>query len=161
MKYQIIISIKSQNLFLLFDDRIKFTYKISSAKAGIGQLKGSYKTPLGHHTIRAKIGENNPIYSVYEGRRPTGDIWTKNLNEQLSKDDWILTRIIWLSGKEIGFNRLGDFDSMQRFIYIHGTNEEELLGSPASHGCIRMSNNDILTLYQYVEVGTDVFINAE
>ncbi len=161
MKYQIIISIKSQNLFLLIDDRIKFTYKISSAKAGIGQLKGSYKTPLGHHTIRAKIGENNPIYSVYEGRRPTGDIWTKNLNEQLSKDDWILTRIIWLSGKEIGFNRLGDFDSMQRFIYIHGTNEEELLGSPASHGCIRMSNNDILTLYQYVEVGTDVFINAE
>ena len=94
MKYQIIISIKSQNLFLLFDDRIKFTYKISSAKAGIGQLKGSNKTPLGHHTIRAKIGENNPIYSVYEGRRPTGDIWTKNLNEQLSKDDWILTRII-------------------------------------------------------------------
>lgn len=161
MKYQIIISIKSQNLFLLIDDRIKFTYKISSAKAGIGQLKGSYKTPLGHHTIRAKIGENNPIYSVYEGRRPTGDIWTKNLNEQISKDDWILTRIIWLSGKEIGFNRLGDFDSMQRFIYIHGTNEEELLGSPASHGCIRMSNNDILTLYQYVEVGTDVFINAE
>ena len=161
MKYQIIISIKSQNLFLLIDDRIKFTYKISSAKAGIGQLKGSNKTPLGHHTIRAKIGENNPIYSVYEGRRPTGDIWTKNLNEQLSKDDWILTRIIWLSGKEIGFNRLGDFDSMQRFIYIHGTNEEELLGSPASHGCIRMSNNDILTLYQYVEVGTDVFINAE
>ena len=161
MKYKIIISIKLQNLFLLIDDRIKFTYKISSAKAGIGQLKGSYKTPLGHHTIRAKIGENNPIYSVYEGRRPTGDIWTKNLNEQLSKDDWILTRIIWLSGKEIGFNRLGDFDSMQRFIYIHGTNEEELLGSPASHGCIRMSNNDILTLYQYVEVGTDVFINAE
>ena len=161
MKYKIIISIKLQNLFWLIDDRIKFTYKISSAKAGTGQLKGSYKTPLGHHIIRAKIGENNSIYSVYEGRRPTGDIWTKNLNEQISKDDWILTRIIWLSGKEIGFNRLGDFDSMQRFIYIHGTNEEELLGSPASHGCIRMSNNDILTLYQYVEVGTDVFINAE
>ena len=161
MKYQIIISIKSQNLLLLFNNKVKFTYKISSAKAGIGQLKGSYKTPLGHHVIRAKIGDNNPIYSVYEGRRVTGDIWSKRLNDQLPKDDWILTRILWLSGKEIGFNRLGKFDSMQRFIYIHGTNEEELLGAPASHGCIRMSNHDVLSLYKYVEVGADVFINAE
>tara|TARA_B100000780_G_C21034921_1_gene415046 strand:- start:11 stop:496 length:486 start_codon:yes stop_codon:yes gene_type:complete len=161
MKYQIIISIKSQKLFLLINNKIKFTYNISSAKAGIGQLKGSYKTPLGHHVIRAVIGENNPVYSVYEGRRPTGDIWSKRLNEELPKDDWILTRILWLSGKEIGFNRLGNFDSMQRFIYIHGTNEEEFLGSPSSHGCIRMSNQDILSLYHFVEVGTDVFINAE
>jgi len=161
MKYQITISIKSQNLFLIISNKIKFTYKISSAKAGIGQLKGSCKTPLGHHVIRAKIGENNPIYSVYEGRRPTGDIWNKRLNEQVTKDDWILTRILWLSGKEIGFNRLGNFDSMQRFIYIHGTNEEELLGYPASHGCIRMSNHDILSLYQYIDVGADVFINAK
>ncbi|MDC0423128.1 L,D-transpeptidase [Methylophilaceae bacterium] len=161
MKYQIIISIKSQNLLLLINNKIKFTYKISTAKAGIGQIKGSYKTPLGHHIVRAKIGENNPIYSVYEGRRPTGDIWNKSLDEKILKDDWILTRILWLSGKEIGLNRLGKFDSMQRFIYIHGTNEENLLGSPASHGCIRMANQDILALFKYIEVGTDVFINAK
>ena len=161
MKYQIIISIKSQNLLLLINNKIKFAYKISTAKAGIGQIKGSYKTPLGHHIVRAKIGDNNPIYSVYEGRRPTGDIWNKSLNEQVLKDDWILTRILWLSGKEIGLNRLGMVDSMQRFIYIHGTNEENLLGSPASHGCIRMSNNDVIELFNLTPIGTIVDINEE
>ena len=96
MKYQIIISIKSQNLLLLFNNKVKFTYKISSAKAGIGQLKGSYKTPLGHHVIRAKIGDNNPDIFSLRRKEVTGDIWSKRLNDQLPKGYYL--RILWLSG---------------------------------------------------------------
>ncbi len=161
MKYKILISIKAQSLELLDDEQIKHTYRISSAKAGIGQLKGSYQTPLGHHVIRAKIGGDSPIFSVFKGRRATGKIWDLQMDKDYPNDDWILSRILWLSGKDIGHNRLGKVDSMQRFIYIHGTNEESLIGEPASHGCIRMANKDVISLFNLVDIGTEVFINEE
>ena len=161
MKYQIIISIRYQNLLLVSSQKVHYTYKISSSMAGSGQLKGSYQTPLSHHIVRAKIGDNAPIFTVFKARRATGKAWSPKLNDEYPNEDFILSRILWLSGKEKGLNRLGNFDSMQRFIYIHGTNEENFLGSPASHGCIRMANQDVISLYNLVDVGTDVFINEE
>ena len=124
----------------------------------MGQEKNSNKTPLGKHIIRAMIGGNLPIYSVIQGRRFTNQIWTNELKDTLATNDWILSRVIWLSGKEIGKNRLGNVDTMQRYIYIHGTNEEHLLGTPSSHGCIRMSNKDVIELFDLVSVGDIVEI---
>jgi lipoprotein-anchoring transpeptidase ErfK/SrfK len=98
---------------------------------------------------------------VFHGRRPLEYLWSTEVEKKQPETDWILTRILWLSGMEVGFNRLGKVDTMQRYIYIHGTNEENLLGTPSSHGCIRMSNDDVIHLYNEVEVGTKVFINEK
>ena len=110
--------------------------------------------------IRAKIGKGAPVNTVFNGRRPTGELWTPKLAEQLPGRDWILTRILWLSGCEPGFNRLGNVDTMQRYIYIHGTPDIEPMGKPGSDGCIRMRNADVLELFDLVPVGTPVLINA-
>lgn len=133
-------------------------YSISSAKNGAGQASGSGCTPLGHHIIRAKIGSGMPANSVYRGRRFTGEFYTSELAERYPERDWILTRILWLSGKELGYNRLGDVDSMQRYIYIHGTPDSEPMGIPLSHGCIRMRNSDMVELFELTLVGMDVYI---
>lgn len=135
------------------------TYAISSAKNGIGQTSGSGCTPLGHHQIRAKIGQGAPLNSVFIGRRLTGEIYSSQLAGQFPQRDWILTRILWLSGKEKGINRLGNVDSMRRYIYIHGTPDSEPMGVPLSHGCIRMRNIDVLELFEMVPLGTNVFIS--
>ena len=116
--------------------------------------KDSEKTPCGLHTVRAKIGAGAPEGAVFAGRRPTGEICTPELYRGDPERDWILTRILWLSGLEPGRNRLGNVDSMQRYIYIHGTPEDFALGTPASHGCVRMSNADVIELFDEVEVGT-------
>jgi len=100
-----------------------------------------------------------PIYSQFVGRRPTGKIWNPSMSLSNPKEDWILTRIIWLSGLEVGFNRLGNQDSMQRFIYIHGTDEEINLGKPTSHGCIRMNNQDVIELFNQIQIGDHVLIS--
>ncbi len=154
------ISISEQSLKLLNDqDKVTAIYPISTALKGAGEQKNSYCTPRGRHIIRAKIGKNTPVNSVFRGRRPTGEIWTPELGAQHPGRDWILTRILWLSGCEPGFNRLGNVDSMQRYIYIHGTPDIEPMGQPGSHGCVRMRNSDVMALFDLVPVGTPVVIN--
>lgn len=129
------------------------------SRKGTGQNKGSFCTPLGQHIVRAKIGQGAPLYAQFAARRLTGKIWHPSMSANNTKEDWILTRILWLSGLEIGFNRLGNQDTMQRFIYIHGTNDLSRLGKPVSHGCIRMDNQDIIDLFEEINIGDHVLIN--
>ena len=154
------ISVKEQKLHVYCDDneRVK-SFVISTALKGVGQNKGSFCTPLGQHIVRAKIGDGAPIFSEFVARRLTGKIWRPTISVSDSKEDWILTRILWLSGLEVGFNRLGNQDTMQRFIYIHGTNDLDNLGKPSSHGCIRMDNYDIIDLFDQIKVGDHVLIS--
>ena len=135
-------------------------YPVSSAANGVGECGGSGCTPRGKHLIRAKIGAGQPPDTVFVGRRPTGEIYTPELDMQYPGRDWILTRILWLSGCEPGFNRLGVNDTMRRYIYIHGTPDRVQLGAPGSHGCIRMRNADLLELFDLVRPGTPVQIIA-
>jgi len=121
-------------------------------------MTGSYCTPLGAHIIRAKIGAGLPENTVFVGRRPTGELYTPELSAQFPNRDWILTRILWLSGCEVGFNRLGDVDTMRRYIYIHGSPDSVHMGQPGSIGCIRMRNADIVELFDLVPAGTPVNI---
>jgi lipoprotein-anchoring transpeptidase ErfK/SrfK len=153
------IKINTQILDLINDQgEVVCSYTISSARNGTGQMKGSYCTPLGAHIIRAKIGAGLPENTVFVGRRPTGELYTPELSEQFPKRDWILTRILWLSGCEVGFNRLGDVDTMRRYIYIHGSPDSVHMGEPGSIGCIRMRNADIVELFDLVPAGTPVNI---
>lgn len=154
------ITIATQQLDLLDDDgRIVRQYRISSAKNGTGQENGSFCTPLGKHIIRAKIGAGQPVNTVFIKRRPTGEIYTPELAQQFPKRDWILTRILWLCGRESGFNRFGSVDTMRRYIYIHGTPDSVEMGKPGSIGCIRMRNNELLELFDWVDAGTQVNIH--
>lgn len=156
------ISIKNQTL-TLFDDfgGVKKTYSVSTAANGPGNQKNSCQTPLGQHIIRAKIGAGAAANTVFRGRRPTGEICTPDLMAQFPDRDWILTRIMWLSGKEVGFNRLGNVDTMQRYVYIHGTPDSTEMGKTGSHGCIRMLNADVIELFDLVESGTPVLIHED
>lgn len=153
------ISISHQTL-TLFDNfgGVKAKYSISTAANGVGCEKDSGCTPLGEHIVRAKIGAGAPLNTVFVGRRPTGEILSAELAAQYPQRDWILTRILWLSGTEVGKNRLGNVDSMQRYIYIHGTPDTEPMGQPCSHGCVRMRNQDVIELFDLVDVGTPVVI---
>ncbi|WP_420553854.1 L,D-transpeptidase family protein [Neptuniibacter marinus] len=155
---QLVISIANQQLSLVDGEQTLAIYSISTALNGVGELKNSGCTPRGKHYIRAKIGSGLPINAVFVGRRFTGEIYSSNLAAKFPKRDWILTRILWLSGCEHGFNRLGDRDSMQRYIYIHGTPDSEPMGIARSHGCIRMRNSDMLELFERVSYGAPVFI---
>ena len=161
MSILINVSIKLQQLTLVEHTKVIKSYSVSTALKGIGQTKNSFQTPIGLHYIRAKIGKGLPALSIFEGRRPTGRIWNKEDAESHPNHDWILSRILWLSGKKYGVNRLGTVDTMQRYIYIHGTHDESGLGKPLSHGCIRMSNNDVIELFDLVSAGTIVHINEE
>lgn len=153
------ISIKKQTLTLCdTHNNVLAKYSISTAANGIGCEKNSGSTPLGAHIIRAKIGASAQPNAVFVGRRLTGEICTPELMAQFPERDWILTRILWLSGTEIGKNRLGSVDSMQRYIYIHGTPDSEPMGEPRSHGCVRMRNADVMALFEQVKVGTRVVI---
>ena len=161
MIVKINISIATQQLDLLDEQRqIIRQYSISSAKNGTGQENGSFCTPLGKHIIRARIGAGQAINTVFIKRRPTGEIYSPELGQQYPKRDWILTRILWLSGCERGFNRLGSVDTMRRYIYIHGSPDSVEMGKPGSIGCIRMRNRDLLELFGLVRAGTQVEINA-
>ena len=136
------------------------SYPVSTAANGAGELNGSHCTPRGKHVVRAKIGAGQPENTMFVRRRPTGEIYTPELGAQFPERDWILTRILWLSGCEPGFNRLGENDTMRRYIYIHGTPDSAQLGTPASHGCIRMRNADLIELFDLVSAGTPVEIIA-
>jgi lipoprotein-anchoring transpeptidase ErfK/SrfK len=133
-------------------------YAVSTAAKGAGEVSGSYCTPRGKHVIRARIGAGCPENTVFVRRRPTGEIYTPELGAQFPGRDWILTRILWLSGCEPGFNRLGENDTMRRYIYIHGTPDAVQLGLPDSHGCIRMRNADLIELFDLIPAGTAVEI---
>jgi lipoprotein-anchoring transpeptidase ErfK/SrfK len=161
MTISINVSINKQQLTIIKNSKVIKSYPISTALKGIGQNKNSFQTPIGLHYIRAKIGKGLPVLSIFEGRRPTGKIWNKDDAKLDPNHDWILSRILWLSGRELGVNRLGSSDTMQRYIYIHGTPNESQLGKPLSHGCIRMSNNDVIELFDLVSAGTIVHINEE
>ncbi len=136
------------------------TYLVSTAKKGPGQVINSNCTPLGYHIIRAKVGDGQPTNTVFRGRRPTGEIYQFGMQQAEPGRDWILTRILWLSGLEIGHNRLGNVDTMRRYIYIHGCPDEVELGQPGSRGCIRMSNADVVDLFDSTPIGTPVLIHA-
>ncbi len=136
------------------------TYSVSTAKKGVGERNGSLCTPRGRHIIRAKIGAGQPLNAVFVRRRPTGEIWTPELNAMYPGRDWMLTRILWLSGCEVGKNRLGDVDTMRRFIYIHGSPETAEMGKPGSIGCVRMRNRDIVELFDLVPPYTAVEIRG-
>lgn len=153
------ISIPAQTLTLFGDDGEPLRrYDVSTAANGVGCIKNSGCTPLGAHIIRAKIGDGAAENTVFVGRRPTGEIFSPELKLQFPERDWILTRILWLSGTEPGKNRLGNVDTMQRYVYIHGTPDETVMGSPGSHGCVRMRNSELIELFDLVPVGTTVNI---
>lgn len=156
------ISVQQQTL-TLFDNfgGVKAVYGVSTAANGVGCEKNSGCTPLGNHIVRAKIGADSPLNTVFVGRRATGEICTPQLIAEFPARDWILTRILWLSGTELGKNRLGNVDTMQRYIYIHGTPDSVEMGKIGSHGCIRMRNADITTLFDLVEAGTTVLIHND
>jgi len=153
------ISIPDQQLELLDDsENVLRRYPVSTAANGPGEIAGSYQTPRGQHLVRAKIGGDQPVNAVFRSRRPTGEIYTPELGETQPERDWILSRILWLSGAEPGFNRLGECDTMRRYIYIHGTPDETFEQAPSSHGCIRMRNADLVELFDVVPTYTPVEI---
>jgi len=153
------IQISTQQLELLNDaGELLHRYPVSTAAKGAGEESGSFCTPRGRHIIRAKIGKGQQENTVFVSRRPTGEIYTMELGAKFPERDWILTRILWLSGCEPGFNRLGKKDTMRRYIYIHGTPDLVKLGIPGSHGCVRMRNTDLIELFDLVPTGTVVEI---
>ncbi len=156
---KIVVHTATQQLELRDDDGgLINRFPVSTAKNGMGEAWGSFCTPRGKHIIRAKIGAGLPENTVFVQRRPSGEIYTSELAAQFPQRDWILTRILWLSGCEVGFNRLGKNDTMRRYIYIHGTPDSMPTGIPDSHGCIRMRNTDLIELFDVVPVKTTVEI---
>ncbi|WP_131111101.1 L,D-transpeptidase [Sulfuricystis thermophila] len=155
------ISLPAQTLELFAaNGELLRRYSVSTAGKGAGEQRGSFCTPRGKHIIRAKIGAGAPANTVFVRRRPTGELWTPELAAAHPGRDWILTRILWLSGCEPGKNRLGEVDTMRRYIYIHGSPDTVAMGVPASHGCIRMRNADIIELFELVPPYTVVEIIA-
>ncbi len=151
----ILIDLEKQEL--VFGGR---TYSVSTAKRGPGEKNGSLCTPRGRHIVRARIGAGQPLGAVFVRRRPTGEVWTPELHAQYPGRDWILTRILWLSGCEPGRNRLGEVDTMRRYIYLHGAPDTAEMGKPGSIGCVRMRNRDIAELFERVAPYTPVDIRA-
>lgn len=149
-----------QELELREGDRVLAWFSVSTAANGVGEEEGSECTPRGLHEIRDKIGAGAPAGAVFSAREPTGEIFSRALGEENPDRDWILTRILWLSGLEDGRNRGGRVDSHARYIYIHGTPDEEPMGEPRSHGCIRMRNADVIALFDEVDEGTRVVIDG-
>ncbi|MBN8495363.1 L,D-transpeptidase [Accumulibacter sp.] len=159
---QIRISIGRQTLTLLDGaGEVLRVYSVSTAAKGPGELSGSHCTPRGRHLVRARIGTGQPENTVFVARRPTGEIYSRQLGEQFPRRDWILTRILWLSGCEAGRNRLGEVDTMRRYVYIHGSPDSTPMGRPGSIGCIRMHNADIIELFDLVAPYTPVDITED
>lgn len=161
--YRIDIDTRLQRLYLWEPypdgDMLIREYPVSTARNGLGEQCGSYCTPRGRHRVAERIGAGQPLHAVFKARVPTGEIWSHDLEASEPDRDWILTRILWLDGMEEGRNKGGQQDTHDRYIYIHGTNEEHLIGTPVSHGCIRMRNADVADLFDLVEEGTEVLIS--
>lgn len=153
------VCLAEQRLRLLDDQgNVVKGYSVSTARNGAGERNGSECTPRGRHVVRARIGAGCPVNTVFKGRRPTGEIYSAALRRRYPERDWILTRILWLSGLEPGFNRLGEVDTMRRFIYIHGAPDDDPMGVPGSHGCVKMRNVDVIELFERVPAGTPLTI---
>ncbi|HEU4618443.1 MAG TPA: L,D-transpeptidase [Gammaproteobacteria bacterium] len=159
MSAKIRVDLAAQSLELEEASGRRRVFAVSTSKYGAGELRNSHRTPRGRHVVRAKIGAGAPLGAVFRGRRPTGEIYSDALAAAEPGRDWILTRILWLSGTERGRNRLGKVDTMRRYIYIHGAPDSEPMGVPGSIGCIRMRNAEIAELFDLVPVGTVVEIH--
>lgn len=153
------VDLNKQQLFLLQEDRIITCYSVSTAKNGIGQINGSECTPAGMHIVRAKIGINAKENAVFIARRESGEVFNEDLKHSHPSRDWILTRILWLSGLETGLNRGGEVDTMRRYIYIHGSPDSDSFSNPSSHGCVKMRNKDIIELFDRIDAGIRVYIH--
>ncbi|MGM0536752.1 MAG: L,D-transpeptidase family protein [Pseudomonadota bacterium] len=149
----------AQRLVVWRGREVDWQCAVSTAANGTGEEEGSGATPLGWHTVRAAIGAGNPAGSVYRGRRPTGEVYSEALAAEHPGRDWILTRILWLSGLEPGRNRGGKVDSQRRYIYLHGTPPSEPMGVARSHGCIRLRDEDLLALFEIAVPGTPVWLH--
>ncbi|MGB1109913.1 MAG: L,D-transpeptidase family protein [Gammaproteobacteria bacterium] len=154
----LLVDVSLQRLTVRDGEQVLAEYPVSTAANGLGEKEGSECTPKGLHCIAEKIGDGEPEGAVFVGRQPTGEVYSSDLAEEHPDRDWILSRILWLSGQEVGINRLGHVDSLHRYIYIHGTPDSEPMGEPRSHGCIRMRNSDVIELFDKVDVGTKVMI---
>lgn len=151
---------KEQKLLAYADNHLVKCFSIATSKFDFGEERDSYKTPCGWHEVKEKIGADCPLNTVFVGRKPTGEIYNLELQLQFPQRDWILTRILRLSGLEVGKNLSGNVDSFARYIYIHGTPDNVVLGVPSSHGCIRMRNCDVIELFDLVSIGTKILIEA-
>jgi len=154
----IVIDVKQQRLDLYEQDKCLQSWPISTSSRGCGNEKDSLKTPLGAHRIAKKIGADKPANTIFKAREDTGCTATIIHQARSSGEDQITSRILWLKGIETGKNLDGDVDTQLRYIYIHGTPEEGLIGQPVSHGCIRMRNDDVITLFDQIEAETLVYI---
>lgn len=152
------VSVKYQRLYLIVNDSTIRKYSISTAKKGIGCKANSNKTPSGLHTIKRKIGEDVPFGGILESRMYTGKVAKILTEKKNASRDYVTTRIMWLQGEEPGLNKGRNMDSYNRYIYIHGTPEEGFIGEPASHGCVRMKNKDVIELFSLVDEGTPILI---
>ena len=152
------VEVASQSLRLLRQDKVLQEYPVSTATLGVGCEQDSYKTPYGAHSIAACIGGGQRIAEIFVGRRAIGKTATIEQQAVATGEDLILSRILWLKGLQGNINQGAGVDSYERYIYIHGTQEEGLLGQPASHGCVRMANQDVIDLFEPVMVGTFVYI---
>lgn len=155
------ISLSTQRLTGLCAGKVLCEFPVSTALNGPGEENGTGCTPRGRHRVRARIGAGQPSGAVFIGRRPTGEIWTPELDAQHPQRDWILSRILWLCGEEPGFNRGGNCDTQRRYIYIHGTADNQPMGTPLSHGCIRMRNCDVLELFDLTPAGCQVTMTEQ
>lgn len=160
MTAEIHIHLPQQALHVVNAGVVLSRYAISTGLNGVGEVNGSGCTPRGLHRVRAKVGEGCVPGTVFVGRRPTGEVCSPALVAQYPGRDWILTRILWLTGCEPGINRGGVVDTLRRYIYIHGCPDGIPMGVPASHGCVRMTNADVIDLFDQVVVGTRVHIEA-
>ncbi len=156
----ILISIAEQRLQLREGEQVLLDVPVSTATNGPGERNGSECTPRGWHQVRARIGTDAALNTVFIGRRPCGEIFSPDLREQYPQRDWILSRILWLSGLQRGFNRMGNVDTQRRYIYIHGCPDGDVPGEPGSHGCVKMRNRDVVALFAQVSVGTRVWITS-
>jgi lipoprotein-anchoring transpeptidase ErfK/SrfK len=158
VRIRINVYLLEQRLTLSEGQKIVLETSVSLAKNGFGEQIGSECTPRGWHQIRAKIGAGCPVNTIFKRRRPTGEIYTPELGRTYPDRDWILTRILWLSGLEPGKNRFGNVDTMRRYIYIHGAPDEVPMGTPGSRGCIRMHNEPLLELFERAKLGTQILL---
>lgn len=155
---EILIDLAAQTLTLPQHQKC---YLISSGKNGIGEQENSGKTPRGWHKIARKFGQGVAENTVFIARQATGEIYNAALAEKYPERDWILSRILWLSGLEKNINQGADCDTFQRYIYIHGTPDTEPMGIAQSHGCIRMRNQDVIELFELIDQEALVFISAQ
>ena len=160
LKIKILVDISEQRLYLKSGEQTLVSYPISTSKYGEGSKENSFKTPLGNHIIKEKIGENAPINTIFISRINTKNVATIENKPKNTENDYVTSRIMWLEGQENGVNKGPGIDSYERYIYIHGTHEEGLIGVKASHGCIRMFNVDVIDLYDRIYNGTKVIIRA-